>query len=243
MQESAPRSVPPALPPVPPSVLPEAPGARAARICGILAILLGITCVGIPAAVPLGIVSLVKHAKARRLAAERPGEFQKPSSGGLALGIVGLAMPLLMLPFLAIATAVAIPAYVNYHGRAADAQVRSLLSSRLDELAAEARKGLETGQDPSAIQTALEQRLQASPERNPADASLPAFRGTISVVSATTLEDAQAQAEDEAATPGEVVFVIAFPEGPGAPAFLAGAARLKVPQHETRTFSRRVALD
>ena len=63
------------------------------------------------------------------------------------------------------------------------------------------------------------------------------------MVSATTLEDAQAQAEDEAATPGEVVFVIAFPETPGAPAFLAGAARLKVPAHETRTFSQGIALD
>ena len=194
MQDSAPRPVPPALPVSP--ALPEAPGAKAARICGILAIVLGITCIGIPAAVALGIVSLVKQAKARRLATERPGEFRAPSSGGLVLGIVGLAMPLLMLPVLAIVTAVAIPAYVNYQGRAADVLVRNRLSATLDELAAEARKGLETGQDPSAIQAALEHFLQASAERNPADANLPAFRGTVSVVGAATLEDAQAQAEE-----------------------------------------------
>lgn len=42
----------------PPSLV-EAPGAKGARICGILAIVSSLTCIGIPVGIVLGIVALV----------------------------------------------------------------------------------------------------------------------------------------------------------------------------------------
>ncbi len=48
------------------------PGAKTGRVCGILAIVLALTCVGIPIAIILGIVAIVKTSKARSLARSYP---------------------------------------------------------------------------------------------------------------------------------------------------------------------------
>lgn len=107
-------------------------GAKAGRICGILAIVLALTCVGIPIAIILGIVAIVKTSKARSLARSYPDTFEVPSSVGLILGIVGLCLPIVMLPVAGIVSAIAIPALLSQRIRARDnallfqwAQVRS----------------------------------------------------------------------------------------------------------------------
>lgn len=107
------------MPPMPalPNVLPEAPGAKAARTCGLLSILFAVTCAGIPVAIVLGIVALVQHAKAKRQASEFPQDYRPPTASGFVMGLVGLVLPMLLLPFLGIMAAIAAPAYLGYRGR------------------------------------------------------------------------------------------------------------------------------
>jgi hypothetical protein len=109
------------LPPrLEPEAMAPAPGAKTGRICGILAIVLALTCVGIPVAIILGIVALVKTSKAKSLARNYPETYDHPSSAGLVLGIVGLCLPLVMLPFAGIVSAIAIPAVLSQRARARD---------------------------------------------------------------------------------------------------------------------------
>lgn len=97
-----------------------APGAKAGRVCGILAIVLALTCVGIPVAIILGIVALVKTSKAKNLARKYPESYELPSSAGFVLGIVGLCLPIVMLPFAGIVSAIAIPALLSQRAHARD---------------------------------------------------------------------------------------------------------------------------
>ena len=72
--QSAPEDRPPSSSSSSLAVLPESPGAKGSRICGILSILLALTFVGFPAGLVLGIVALVKHT------------FLKSSKGRLKAG-------------------------------------------------------------------------------------------------------------------------------------------------------------
>jgi hypothetical protein len=233
------------MPPVPPlpTALPEAPGAKSARTCGLLSILLAITCLGIPVAIVLGIVALVQQAKAKRLASAYPQGYRTPTASGFVMGIVGLVLPLLMLPFLGIVAAIAIPAYLSYQGRAMDKVVTATLEKQLHALADEYEKGVEVGLDQPAIQAALESLLQAAPERNPVTPKSPAFRYTIAIHAATSPEEAERMAQAEASVPGEIVFVLSFPPEPQQPGYLAAAAALKLPINGASTISQAVTLE
>ena len=92
-----------------PLSLVAAPGARAAKRCGIWSIVASLTCVGLPVGIVLAIIAVVQQAKAKRLAKENPDLYETPTNVGLVTSIIGLAMPVLMLPFLGIAAAIAIP--------------------------------------------------------------------------------------------------------------------------------------
>ena len=91
-----------------------APGARGAKLCGIWSIIATVTCVGIPVGIVLAIIALVQQAKANRLAKENPDLYERPAATGLVTGIIGLAMPVLMLPFIGVVSAISIPAFVGY---------------------------------------------------------------------------------------------------------------------------------
>jgi hypothetical protein len=107
----------------------------------------------------------------------------------------------------------------------------------------EYKKGKEGGLDQSAIRVSMEQILQASQERNPINLEAPAFRYSISIVSASSEEEARQQGEAEATTMGQVVFVLAFPPDPQQPGYLAGAAVLKAPANGSCSTSQAVTLD
>jgi len=232
----------PAAPPLP-NALPEAPGAKAARTCGLLSILLAITCIGIPVAIVLGIVALVQHAKAKRLAAEFPQDYRLPTASGFVMGLVGLVLPVLLLPFLGIASAISVPAYLSFKGRAMDKAVTATLERQLMILVDEYRKGGEVGLDQPAIQAAMEGILQAAPERNPVNPQAPAFRPSIAIVSAASPEEASQLAQAEATVPGEIVFVLSFPPEPQQFGYLAGAAARKMPVNGSLTTSQVVTLE
>lgn len=235
--------MPSAFPPPLPQLPSEAPGAKAARTCGLLSIIFAVTCLGIPVAIVLGIVALVQQAKAKRLAGEFPLEYRVPTASGMVMGILGLVMPILMLPFVGVVSAIAIPAFVQQKNRAVDKVITNNLMSQLGALVSTYEQSREVGLDQPAIQAALEQVLRSAPERNPANPQAPAFRYAISIVAAASEEEARQQAEAEVTSTGEVVFVLAFPPEPQQPGYLAGAARLKAPIDGAITTTRAATLN
>lgn len=222
---------------------PEAPGAKAARICSILAISFGVTCVGIPAAIVLGIIALVQHAKAKRLAGEFPAEFRKPAPSGFVLGLIGLILPILMMPIAGIVTAIAVPAFMAQRERAASQVMRNNLLNMIGDLATMYGRGIETGQDQPSITASLEQILRSSTDRNPISTDDMAFRQTLAIVEVQSVEEAQQRAEAQANALGETVFVISFPSETHASAYLAGAGRLRRPVNGSAFVSHAMALD
>ena len=159
------------------STLPDAPGARAAKLCGIVAIVAALTCVGIPVALVLGIVALVKHGKASKAARALAGQYAPVPATGLVLGILGLVVPFLMLPVAGIAAAVAVPALLGQRARARELvletqwrQVRGRTETVALELWSGGRTRPVTGEEVIA-------RLLADPElaslRNTTDPKLP----------------------------------------------------------------------
>ncbi len=203
--------------------LAEAPGAKGSRICGILAIVFSLTCIG---GIVLGIIALVLQAKAKRLARENPESYRVPTSSGLVLGIIGLVMPVIMLPFVGIVSAIAIPALLGQRARAREKAVVMNLNTVLPDLADRYGRALETTTDPGTIKADLEQFLQTSAaQKNPYNPATPAFAYTVAVTTAATEDEVAATAQDRATTLGEVAFVMSVPLDPQAPRFVGGAVK------------------
>lgn len=239
----------PSHPPTANTVLSEAPGAKGARVCGILAIIFALTCAGIPIAVVLGIVALVQHAKAKRLAIECPQEYRTPTNSGMVLGIVGLCMPVVMLPFAGIVSAIAFPAFLGQRQRAREKVVHVNVTGKLNELVVEYNKGYEQGASAVQIQTNLESVVSRSLalDKNPWDPALPAYRAGIVVVSGKTTSGEMEGAAQNAASNlpvGQAVFLIQYPNDPRGsgiqetlkPGFLAAAAKLQNAGEGSRFF-------
>jgi len=229
--------------PSPNYALPEAPGAKGARICGILGILFALTCVGIPVAIILGIVALVQHAKAKRLAREFPQDYRVPTASGMVLGIVSLVMPVLLLPVVGIVSAIAIPAALGQRERARDKACISNMHAQLSELVMEYDNAKGAGQDEVTVHASLEKRLQKDGGRNPWNMQGPACRVTIPVVMASDKAQALAEAENIATEKGEVVFVLAYSTNPATPGYIAGAVRLGNARGGTEVMSKAVELN
>ncbi|MBK9797077.1 MAG: DUF4190 domain-containing protein [Holophagaceae bacterium] len=169
-----------------------APGAKAAKICGILAILCALTCIGFPIAILLGIVALVQQAKAKRLAKAEPQSYLPVPATGLVTGIIGLVLPVVMLPFVGIVGAIAIPALLSQRERAREVAVQAMVEAaqRKAELIVADLHAKAPGQIPS--QDGVIQALSGDPGilafRNPYNPSAPAFKrgkegglGTVTV--------------------------------------------------------------
>lgn len=160
--------------------LTPAPGAKTAKVCGILAIIFALTCVGIPVAIVLGIVALVQQGKAKRFAKAQPDVYEPVSATGLVTGIIGLVLPVFMLPFAGIVSAIAIPALLVQRDRAREVALRANLRTTK----AQAEAALLTihakapGQTPS--QYAIIQALSTDPAihalKNPFTPTAPALQ-------------------------------------------------------------------
>lgn len=163
--------------------LTPAPGAKAAKVCGILAIVFALTCAGFPIAIILGIVALVQHGKAKRLAKAQPDVYEAVPATGLVTGIIGLVLPVVMLPFVGIGSAIAIPALLGQRERAREVAVQSNLDTARTqaEMALQDIRAKAPGQVPS--QDAIIQALSRDPLiqslKNPITPAAPALqRGT-----------------------------------------------------------------
>ncbi|HJV38832.1 MAG TPA: hypothetical protein VJ528_08345 [Geothrix sp.] len=165
----------------PTSALVPAPGAQAAKVCGILSIIFALTCVGLPVALILGIVALVQQAKAKRLAKADPQSYVPVPSTGLVTGIIGLVLAALMLPVMGMAAAFAIPAVVLQRELVREKAVQHHLD--LAKAKAEAAVLAWQARNPNqpVPQDTLVRDLLGDPElvalKNPFDPQSPAFLG------------------------------------------------------------------
>ncbi len=221
----------------------EAPGARAARICGIAAIVSALTCVGIPVAIILGIVAIVKSGKARGLARQYPETYAPPSSSGLVLGIVGIAMPVVMLPVVGIVSAIAIPALLAQRARARDKAAISNLVGRMDDLVGQYDKFAQAKPSREEMRTRLEAYLKdaTAKDKNPWDAETPACRWALTE-GGTTKEDTEQIAREQAMTLGQCVFVFTAPTKAQV-GFIGGAVKVQNRVNDDKTVVKSVALE
>lgn len=223
-------------PSAPLSLIP-APGAKGAKLCGIWSIVASLTCVGIPIGLVLAICALVMSAKARRLARENPEVYERPTATGLVTGIIGLAMPVVMLPFLGIVSAIAIPALLSQRSRARDRAAMETMVGRTGDLVGQYDKLSEAKMPSDQIPAALEAYLQQTvgQERNPWDPMTPAYRVHIEVLQGRDRDGMAEEAQSEATVLGQPVWVLELPApdrySPGLtnPGFIAGAVRLQGP--------------
>lgn len=222
----------------PSASLPPAPGARGAKLCGIWSLVASVTCVGLPIGIVLAIVALVQSAKARRLARENPGYFAPPPATGLVLGIIGLAMPVILLPFIGIVSAIAIPALLSQRARARDKAAMMTMIGRTSDLVGKYDQLSEAKTPPEQIPAALEALLQqdAGSQPNPWAPGTSAVRVHIEVVKGLDRDAMEAEAKSEATDLGQAVWVLELPApdpySPGLtnPGYLAGAVRLQSPR-------------
>jgi len=223
------------------NLLTEAPGAKGAKICGILSLVFSITCL---VGIILGIVALVMQSKAKRLARDFPQDYSAPTGTGLVTGILGLVMSVMMLPILGVVSAIAIPALLGQRSRARDKACVSNMQAQLSELLLEYDNARGTGLDPAAAHKAMEERLKTATDKNPWNIQAPAYRYEIAVVSPGTRQQILDEAEAAATEPGVVVFVMA-PQPPdlSGPAYLAGAVRMGHASTHPPVFSKAIELD
>lgn len=213
--------------------LPEAPGAKASRHCGVWALVLVI--IFFPAAVVLGIIAIVKNNKARALARQAPESYSPPSSAGMIMGIIALAAIPAFLFFVGILAAIAIPAFLGQANRARDRVVLSNLSVGTKVLVNQYEMGTIQGKADLEIHKDLEAQLRetGAPLKNPWNVTGPAFNYSISVVNGLDEEGVKEAAAGRAKALGQPAFIVQFPSRGGQPVarpgFIAGAVQTKMP--------------
>lgn len=208
--------------------LVPAPGARGAKLCGIWSLIASATCVGLPIGIVLAICALVMSAKARRLAREEPETYARPTATGLVTGIIGLAMPVIMLPFIGIVSAIAIPALLSQRARARDKASIENMVGRTGDLVGQWDKQREMNTPPDQIPAALEAYLKqtTASDKNPWSPTTPAFSYHIEIASNLDQDEIGQMAASEAVEKGQAVWIIELPEA-SRPGFISGAVRLE----------------
>jgi len=109
---------------MPVSTLP-CPGSQAAKTCGILAFVFALTCVGFPIASSWAFTALVQQRRPSAWPRPQPGTYEPVSSVGLVTGIIGLVLPVFMLPVVGIVSAINRPGLPRSAGASREMAVRS----------------------------------------------------------------------------------------------------------------------
>lgn len=201
--------------------LSEAPGARASFHLGLWALITGATVVLAPVGIALAIAAIVQGSKAHRLSLAYPDQFLAPGGAGKVMGIVALCLVPVMVFFLGIVSAIAIPALLAQRGRARDKAAVANLTDALGTLAVRAEGPVKAEE----VQRFLAQR----PERNPWDPNVPAHHATLTVTQGLDEAGLRAQAELQARVKGQATYLLQVPDGRGGSGYLAGAVRLSQP--------------
>lgn len=230
-----------------PLLLPEAPGARASRHCGIWALVLVI--LFFPASVVLGIIAIVQNNKAKALARNAPGTYSTPSSAGMIMGILSLVAIPVFLFFVGILAAIAIPAFVGQRNRVRDRVALTNLATGAGVLVNQYEMGAVQGKLDQEIHMDLEAQLRetGAPLKNPWNIASPAFEYSVTVVNGLDAEGVQEAAKDRASSLGRVVFIVQFPSRRQDPkrqsGFIAGAVQTRMPIQGSTVTTRVVPVD
>lgn len=207
---------------------PQPPGSRASFHLGLWSLISALTLL-LPVAIGLGIAAIVTNRRAVHRAEAAPESYAKPASTGLILGIVSLCIAPVMLVFLGIVSAIAIPALLGQRARARDKAAISNLTGSLADLVGTYDKAAGKRMAPEQIRQEMETTLQQQNLRNPWNPAQPAWDHRIKVCEGLDREAIREAAEAQATVLGQGVFLVQFSAGPQAPALLAGATRLQTP--------------
>ncbi|HJU82930.1 MAG TPA: hypothetical protein VJ600_01855 [Holophagaceae bacterium] len=210
-----------------------APEERSSFRFGLWSLLTNLLCGCFPVAIVLGIFALVRHGRAKALAAAEPDRFSPPAATGMVLGILGIAWTLFALAYVGIISAIAIPALLSQRGRARDRAAMENMVRGVGDLVAQYDKLVEQGIAREEIPARLEGYLRSTAglEQNPwmgtNGAPAVAFDFHIRVVQGMDQEGMAQAAEAQATELGQCVFVLEVPPAPGQPGFLAGSVRVQ----------------
>jgi len=226
------------------SFLPEAPGAKAARNCGIWALVSNFLCC-FPASIALGIIAIVQNTKAKRFARAEPDQYQTPSNAGTIMGVIALVLLPLLLPMIGIVSAIAIPALVGQRARARDKASISNAIKLVSDYASEYDKLTGHGASRQEILQDFEVKADRLNEttKNPWDIAAPALSKTIAIVQDADEESIQGLAQKQATELGQVHLVVQFPEKGHHPGYLASSVQLQNPVNGERVIVKVVPLD
>lgn len=208
------------------TTLPQAPGAGTAKTTGILSIVLGLLC--FPIGLVLAIIAIVQHNKAKGAVLANPGVYQPVGGVGLVTAIIGLVMPL-VLAFIGIVAAIAIPALLGQRARARDKVAVATMTSTLSDLMADYDLQVESRAAMERIPSHMEAKLRSLGEgiRNPWNPNAPAFTYTIEVMEAADRDSIIGWVQARAMEKGVSVFMISLPDASrGRNGYLAGAVRI-----------------
>jgi len=230
-----------------PELLPEAPGAKAARHCGIWALVT--VFLFFPISFILAIIAIVQNNRAKTHARNAPQAYRLPTSTGMILGILSIVIIPVFLFFVGIIAAIAIPAFLGQRNRARDKAAISNMVAGTADLVRQLDQGVELGKTDGQIHQELEGYLKTSgaTQKNPWDPTIPAFSYSIAVVEGLDGQGVKEAAGAQATSLGQSVFAIQFPSRPGnptpRPGFLAGAVQTRTPIQGSTVTSKVVSLD
>jgi len=229
-----------------PLLLPEAPGAKASRHCGVWALVLLLFF--FPASVVLAIIAIVQNSKARSLARSAPQSYRVPGNAGMILGILSLVALPLFLALVGIISAIAIPALLGQRNRARDKAALSNLSVGLQGLSERLESGAVQGKAESELHGEMERQLRESGAglHNPWNLAGPAFDYRISVVQGEDEEGIRETVRSHAGVLGQSSFVVQFPvrgKSEPHPGFLAAAVKTRNPMEDGVVAVRVLSLD
>lgn len=203
-----------------------APGERAAFHCGLWGLVF--TVLFFPIGVTLGIIAIVQSTKAKRLAAQSRGRYRKPGEAGLIMGCVALALTPIILTFMGIVSAIAIPALLGQRARARDKGAINNMTGRVGDLVGQYDKLREQGRPEQEITQELNryQEMTSAAEKNPWNPDQPAYSNAIQVINGgQNQEEVVARGKALAAEKGQVTCFISYPT-PGLPGFIGGAVAI-----------------
>jgi len=217
-----------------PDQLPEAPGARASRLCGIWALVMVVPF--FPASLILAIIAIVRNLTARSRAGKAPQAYRMPSRAGMIMG----AASILAVPVFVFFAGVTVFVVMSRRTWAKDQAAVAHLSSTLPELAAKCASG--------ATVEKLEAQLRdgRAELRNPWNPGAPAFEYTLPVLSGLDEGGIREAARLRATTLGQTVFVVQLPvRSASAPrkGFVAGAVRTRAAIGESPVTLQVMAVD
>lgn len=217
-------------------LLPEAPGAKAARRCGIWALVLVV--IFFPASLVLAIIAIVQNLRAKFHARKAPQSYRVPSRAGTIMGVISLLATPIFVFFVGVLALVV----VSRRTWARDQVALANLSAGVAELAR--NYGAMQGRMETEIHQNLEAHLRGTRAdiKNPWNPKAPAFDYSVAVLSGLDEKGVREAARARAAALGQTVFVVQFPASSGQGGFLAGAVHTRAHFQESTVTTEAVSL-